>query len=152
MDLAKATEDFKKVLNSFKSVLAFAEEVEKIGNLELEVKKANSAAEIAKKNLDEVKKQHTAALASVTEATLKAEEIVKSAKDRAESIVSGAKNEALKVVEELNQQKAKSEMILQKAKAEIIDAQAELAALKSEKEAISSKVKEIKSQISNFAG
>lgn len=152
MDLAKATEEFKNLLNSFKSILVFAEEVEKVGNLKLEIEKANTAMELAKKNLAEVKKEHSEALAKVTAANLQAEEIIKNAKLRAESIVSGSKNEALKVVQETNENKVKCETILQKLKAEIIDSQAELASLKAEKDSIQAKVKEFKSQISNFAG
>lgn len=152
MSLLKSAEEFKKLANTFKAMIQLAEELEKIGNIEAEKEKANKQASINKQLLEDSNKSLSSANAQVSEALLKAEEIVKNANEKAASIISGAKAQSLNIQKEGNEKKNFLDEKIIQLNAEIADLREEIKKSKIEYEEIQNRLVEVKKKLTDFVG
>lgn len=152
MSLSKSAAEFKKLSSSFKAIFEFAEEVEKIANLDEEKLKADQATSAANKTYADalLRLQSVQAQAAITEN--KAQELLDNAQVKADAIINGAKAQSGSMIQDAAAQRAKLEDKIAESNAELASIKDEIKLSKVEYQEIEDRIKEVKKKLSDFVG
>lgn len=158
-DIRQAAHDLQVLAARFKPVLAVAEALERIGDLEtaeaVALQKRDHALEEASKAqvvLLGMERKLQAAQAEVDQVRLQAKTLASDAETSAVRLKEQATNEAAAVVEAANRQKQSVQVAIDELKQTKRDLETELDARKKELAAITAKIADTKASIARLAG